>query len=73
VQVITQTLDDILASLVSLNVEWQDEIARRVILRLRRVPVKSTYTEVDVHNILAGGPFKDGMLLIRLFRGLSKD
>ena len=72
-QVITQTLVDILASLSPLAVEWQDEVAQRVIVRLKNFPIKADYKEADIHEILEGGPFEDGMLLIRLFLGLSKD
>jgi hypothetical protein len=73
VQVITQSLDDILASLSPLTVEWQDDVAVRIIARLRKFPKKSMYTAADIVNILEDGPFEDGMLLIRLFLGLSKD
>lgn len=72
-QVITQSLADILAGLSQLTVEWQDDVAQRVILRLREFPTKSKYDEADVNNIFEGGPFEDGMLLVRLFLGLSKD
>ena len=72
-QVIAQTLDQILASLRPLSVEWQDEVAQRLIERLKGFPIKTEYTESDVSDVLNGGPFEDGMLLIRLFLGLSKD
>lgn len=72
-QVITQTLDEILASLRPLTVEWQDEVSQRVITRLKDFPIKTQYTEADVSDILNGGLFEDGMLIIRLFLGLSKD
>ena len=72
-QVIAQTLDDVLANLRPLIVEWQDEVAQRVITRLKDFPVKAEYTEADVSDILNGGTFEDGMLFIRLFLGLSKD
>jgi hypothetical protein len=73
VQVITQTLDQILASLRPLTVEWEDEVAQRLIKRLKDFPIKTEYTEADVSDVLNGGPFEDGLLLIRLFLGLSKD
>jgi hypothetical protein len=39
-QVIQQTLDDLVASLGPLPVEWMDEIAANAIARLTAIPVK---------------------------------
>jgi hypothetical protein len=55
VQVIAQTLDQILASLRPLSVEWQDEVAQRLIERLKGFPIKTEYTESDVSDVLNGG------------------
>ncbi|HKN71852.1 MAG TPA: hypothetical protein VJX30_12520 [Terriglobales bacterium] len=71
-QVIAQKLDDIMASLQPLTVEWQDDTARRVIQSLKRLRVKKVYTTEDVKALL-DTHFDDGMLLCRLFLGLSKD
>ncbi len=78
----TQTLSHILASLQPLQVEWQDEVASRVIERLRAFPIKTSYDEGDIRDIiengkpstlLTGQDFDDGLLIIRTFLGLSKD
>jgi DpnII restriction endonuclease len=71
-EVISQKLDDIVSSLRPLTVEWKDDTARRVIDRLKTVPVKSAYTVQDVKALLDGN-FDDGILICRLFLGLSKD
>lgn len=72
-EVVSQSLADILDSLRALTVDWQDEVALRVIERIRALPVKVAYTENDVRALLEGGGFDDGMLIARLFLGLSKD
>jgi hypothetical protein len=69
---VAQKLDDILSSLRPLTVEWQDETARRVIDRLKAIHVKQAYTTEDIKTILDEN-FDDGMLICRLFLGLSKD
>lgn len=69
---VAQTLDDILASLKPLTVEWKDETARRVIDRLENLPVKNAYTKEDVNTLLSKN-FDDGILICRLFLGISKD
>jgi hypothetical protein len=69
---IAQRLDDIVASLRPLAVEWKDETARRVIDQLQAFPIKPTYTTDDVRGLLDGN-FDDGVLICRLFLGLSKD
>lgn len=79
---VTQALSDILDSLQPLQVEWQDDVAKRVIDRLKAFPIKEAYTEGDVRaiiendkpvNRLTGQDFEDGLLVIRTFLGLSKD
>ncbi len=69
---ITQTLEEILEALSPLKVEWQDEIAGRVIARLDGIPVKKLYSAADVKEILDWN-FDDGLLICRLFLALSKD
>ncbi|MGH8499215.1 MAG: hypothetical protein ACRERV_10465, partial [Methylococcales bacterium] len=69
---VRQTLDDILGSLSPLQVEWKDDIARRVIKRIEQLLVKSEYTAQDIHDLFAGD-FEDGKLICRLFLGFSKD
>jgi hypothetical protein len=71
-EVIAQKLDDIVDSLRALTVEWKDDTARRVIGRLEALPVKKEYTTDDVRALLDEN-FDDGILICRLFLGLSKD
>jgi hypothetical protein len=71
-EVIAQKLDDIVESLRPLTVEWKDDTARRVIERLTALPVKETYSADDVRELL-DADFEDGILVCRLFLGISKD
>ncbi len=71
-QVVAQKLEDILATLRPLTVEWQDDVAWRVILEIEAIPPKPLFTVADVQAIL-DKHFEDGMLILRLFLGLSKD
>lgn len=61
-QVVVQKLDDILASLQPLTVDWQDDISRRVIAEIETMPVKTTYVAADVQAIL-DRHFDDGLLI----------
>ena len=73
-QVIEQTLDDLVANLGPLPVEWMDEIAANAITRLTAIPVKETYGRMDIAALLdEGGDFEEGILCCRLFLALSKD
>jgi len=71
-EVISQKLEEILASLGPLTVDWQDETAHRVIDRLKTFPVKMAYSKRDVQTLL-DADFDDGILICRLFLGMSKD
>src|SRR5262245_10960590 len=71
-EVIAQRLDDILGSLSPLTVDWKDDIAHRVIEKLKKLPVKDTFTSEDVKALLDEN-FDDGILICRLFLGISKD
>lgn len=71
-KVVAQKLDDILAALGPLKVEWQDETARRVIARLEKLPRKKLYAVDDIQEML-DMHFDDGLLITRLFLALSKD
>ena len=71
-KVVAQDLDDILASLQPLTVDWQDDVARRVIARIEGLPRKPIYTGEDVRELL-DADFKDGLIVCQLFLGLSKD
>src|SRR6266567_1391090 len=70
--VVEQKLDDILATLQPLVVEWQDDVAWRVIAEIEAISPKPSYTVADIQAIL-DKHFDDGMLILRLFLGLSKD
>ncbi len=71
-QIVVQTLEDILGSLRNLEVDWRDYTAIQVIAQLRRIPVKTTYSVADVQALLERD-FDEGVLICRLFLGLSKD
>jgi DpnII restriction endonuclease len=71
-QAVSQTLDDILATLRPLAVDWRDPVALRVIDKLKSLPIKAAYAETDVAALL-DAEFEDGLLICRLFLGLSKD
>jgi hypothetical protein len=71
-KVVAQDLGDILASLQPLTVDWQDDIARRVIARIEALPSKTSYTLDDVRQLL-DADFKEGLIICQLFLGLSKD
>ncbi len=67
-----QTLDDILASLQPLTVDWQDDVAKRMISEIEAMPSKEAYAVEDIKAIL-DKHFDDALLILRLFMGLSKD
>lgn len=71
-RVVAQRLEDILGALQPLKVEWQDDVARRVIARLEKFPRKKVYSAADIQGILDLN-FDDGLLICRLFLALSKD
>ena len=71
-EVVFQTLEEILDSLQPIEVDWKDETARNVIERLKEFPVKDHYTSDDIVGLLSQD-FKEGKLIFRLFLGLSKD
>lgn len=69
---VVQNIDDIVANLRPLTVEWKDDIAQRVIAEIEAMPVKAAYDTADVQGLL-DKHFNDGLLICRLFLGLSKD
>ncbi|MGY3452642.1 DpnII family type II restriction endonuclease [Bradyrhizobium sp. USDA 4353] len=71
-QRVVQSIEDILSALKPLTVEWQDDVATRVIGKLKEIPVVNSYDIEDV-GILLDEDFEDGLLICRLFLGLSKD
>ncbi len=71
-QVIDQCLDDVVASLSPLAVDWMDDIAANTIAKLSAVPRKETYGREDIAELLEAD-FEEGILCCRLFLALSKD
>lgn len=71
-EVVSQKLDEIVASLRPLTVEWQDDTADRVIASLKTLRRKKLYSTEDVRHLL-DKHFEDAILICRLFLGLSKD
>ncbi len=71
-QVIDQTLDDVVASLSPLAVEWMDDTAANAIAKLTALPSKEAYGREDIAQLLSGD-FDEGLLCCRLFLALSKD
>ncbi len=69
---IAQKLEDIVDSLRPLVVEWKDDTARRVIDHLTELTVREAYSAEDVRALL-DQDFDDGILICRLFLGISKD
>jgi hypothetical protein len=72
VQIVIQKLEDILDSLRHLEVDWRDYTAIQVIAKLQAIPVKAAYSMGDVEALL-DSDFDEGILICRLFMGLSKD
>lgn len=71
-ELLTQKLEDIVASLRPLTVDWQDDTALRVIETLQALPAKRTYKLSDLNKLFTSN-FADALLISRLFLGLSKD
>lgn len=71
-EVIEQNLEDILEKLQPLTVDWQDDVSRRVIDEIKHIPVRAEYAIGDLQTIIEKD-FEDGLLIFRLFLGLSKD
>lgn len=67
-----QTTGEILASLRPLDVNWQDEAALKVIDYLHAMPLRTTYSQDDIRAFMDDN-FNDGLLICRLFLGLSKE
>lgn len=71
-QFVKQTIEQILGAVRPLEVDWKDDTAKRVIARIKALPRKETYEEADVRSLFSG-EFDDGLLICRLFLGMSKD
>ncbi len=71
-QVIQQDLDELVATLSPLDVDWMDDVAASAIARLKAIPAKPVYAASDIRDLL-DDDFEEGILCIRLFLALSKD
>jgi len=71
-KIVVQQIDDILESLQLLEVDWKDNVAIHAIKQLQGIPVKAAYSADDVKTLL-DKDFDEGILICRLFMGLSKD
>lgn len=71
-QQIDQTIEDVVASLSPLAVDWMDEMAAGAIAKLATIEKKDSYTREDVVALL-DQDFEQGILCCRLFLALSKD
>ena len=69
---VIQKLEEVIASLSPLNVDWLDDIASNVIAKLSALPKKENYDKEDIQALL-DDDFTEGILCVRLFLGLSKD
>jgi len=70
--IVDQTLDEVLASLSPLDVEWMDEMAANTIARLTALGHKRSYERADIEALFADN-FDEGLLCVRLFLALSSD
>lgn len=68
----SQKIDELLAALSPLSIEWQDETSKKVVSLLAGFPIKPQYSLQDIEPLLAKD-FETGSLLVRLFLALSKD
>ena len=71
-EIVSQSLEEILDSLRLIEVDWRDDTSRNVVEALQAFPVKDQYTDADISDVLNRN-FEEGKLICRLFLGLSKD
>lgn len=71
-QVIEQSVEDVVASLSPLAVDWMDEMAAGAIAKLASIDKKASYARADIADLL-DDDFEQGILCCRLFLALSKD
>lgn len=71
-QVIEQDIDEVVASLSPLSVDWMDDVAASAIAKLSALERKPQYNRSDLKELL-NGDFEEGLLCARLFLALSKD
>lgn len=71
-QIIEQTVEDLVDSLSPLDVDWMDDVATATIAKLAALDIKPAYGRDDVMALLKDD-FEQGILCCRLFLALSKD
>jgi hypothetical protein len=71
-QILDQSLEDILGSLSPLDVEWMDDVAASAIAKISAIAPKESYAREDIVALL-GDDVAEGLLCARLFLALSKD
>jgi hypothetical protein len=71
-QIVAQNIDNIVEGLRPIAVDWQDDVARNVTERLLQIPIRSSYSASDLHELL-DEDFNQDVLIVRLLLGLSKD
>jgi hypothetical protein len=71
-QVVDQTIEELVESLSPLSVEWMDDVAASAIAKLAAIEIKEAYDRKDIAALLEDN-FDEGILCCRLFLALSKD
>ena len=71
-QAVDQSLEELIANLSPLAVDWMDDTAANAIALLTALPRKPTYGREDLATLLKDD-FNHGILCARLFLALSKD
>ncbi|WP_349369446.1 DpnII family type II restriction endonuclease [Salinarimonas sp.] len=65
-------MDEVVAALSPLAVDWMDKVAGGVIAKLAALPIKEAFGREDISALLDAN-FEEGMICARLFLALSKD
>lgn len=71
-EIIDQTVEEVVESLSPLDVDWMDPTAAAAIAKLAAIEVKPSYDRSDIVELLDDN-FKHGILCCRLFLRLSDD
>ena len=71
-QALDQTIEEVIANLSPLAVDWMDDTAANAIALLTTLPRKPAYGRDDINTLLKDD-FNQGILCARLFLALSKD
>jgi hypothetical protein len=71
-QALDQTIEEVIANLSPLAVDWMDDTAANAIALLTTLPRKPAYGRDDINRLLKDD-FNQGILCARLFLALSRD